>query len=63
MAPEFPIIRPTIAEIDLAAFRNNLREIRRRIPEKSELVAVLKADGYGHGARERAHGGSSLSAG
>ena len=42
--------RRTVATIDLAAFRANLRALRSRLPAGSKLVAVLKADGYGHGA-------------
>ncbi|HYM61017.1 MAG TPA: alanine racemase [Thermoanaerobaculia bacterium] len=45
---------PTWAEVDLAAFRRNVAEVRRRLPARSRLVAVLKADGYGHGAVELA---------
>lgn len=44
------IFRRTVAAIDLGAFRENVRAIRSPIPASSKLVAVLKADGYGHGA-------------
>ncbi|MBW5481450.1 alanine racemase [Streptomyces bambusae] len=37
------------AEIDLDAVRENVRALRARAP-RSELMAVVKADGYGHGA-------------
>src|SRR5689334_15343595 len=37
------------AEIDLAALRANVRTLRARAP-KSALMAVVKSDGYGHGA-------------
>ena len=37
------------AEIDLDALRANVRTLRARAP-RSELMAVVKADGYGHGA-------------
>ncbi|MER6915554.1 alanine racemase [Streptomyces sp. NPDC000594] len=37
------------AEIDLAALRANVRALRDRAP-RSALMAVVKADGYGHGA-------------
>jgi alanine racemase len=47
-------IRPTWAEIDLAAFDRNIDAIVRPLPEGSRLIAVLKADGYGHGAVELA---------
>jgi alanine racemase len=47
-------LRPTWAEIDLAAFSRNVAAVRRRLPQGSRLMAVLKADGYGHGAVELA---------
>ena len=55
-APELePLtLRPTFAEIDLGAFRRNLQSIREMLPVNSRLIAVLKADGYGHGAIELA---------
>ncbi|MET9463558.1 alanine racemase [Streptomyces sp. NPDC006544] len=37
------------AEIDLDAVRENVRALRERAP-RSELMAVVKADAYGHGA-------------
>ncbi|MYU51010.1 MULTISPECIES: alanine racemase [Streptomyces] len=37
------------AAIDLAAVRSNVRALRRRAPG-AELMAVVKSDGYGHGA-------------
>ncbi|MFE7134655.1 alanine racemase [Streptomyces sp. NPDC057638] len=37
------------AEIDLDALRANVRVLRSRAP-RSALMAVVKADGYGHGA-------------
>ena len=40
----------TFAEIDLDAIENNLKEIRNCIQETTKLCAVVKADGYGHGA-------------
>lgn len=45
-----PLIRPTWAEIDLEAVRNNVRQIRRLIGEGPEIMAVVKAEAYGHGA-------------
>lgn len=44
------ILRDVYAEIDLAAIRHNLTEIRRRISPNSKLCAVVKAGAYGHGA-------------
>src|SRR5882724_3539221 len=46
--------RPTYAEIDLDRFDNNIDVIARLLPEGARLVAVLKADGGGHGAVELA---------
>lgn len=42
------MVRPTYAEIDLGAIKHNVRSISRLIGP-SELCAVVKADGYGHG--------------
>lgn len=42
-------VRPTRAEINLASLRHNLRVIAR--VAKSPVWSVLKADGYGHGAK------------
>jgi len=39
--------RPTVAEIDLGAVRHNVRTLR---PPDAALMAVVKANGYGHGA-------------
>ncbi len=44
-----PIDRPTVATIHLAAVRANFAEARRRA-EGREVIAVVKADAYGHGA-------------
>jgi alanine racemase len=40
------------AEIDLNAIAGNVRELRRRTDPGAKLMAVVKADGYGHGAVE-----------
>jgi alanine racemase len=42
-------VRPTRAEINLEALRHNLRVIQRHAGS-ARVWAVLKADGYGHGA-------------
>jgi len=44
--------RPTFAEIDLAALQHNLRVIRSTLPGTTEILAVVKADAYGHGFEE-----------
>ena len=41
----------TRAEVDLGAVRHNVGTLRRRAPN-SRLMAVVKADAYGHGAAE-----------
>lgn len=41
--------RPTVSEIDLRALEHNLRLIRA-ISKKRKVLAVVKADAYGHGA-------------
>jgi alanine racemase len=40
------------AEIDLKAIAHNVRELRRIIRGNAQMIAVVKADGYGHGALE-----------
>jgi alanine racemase len=42
-------VRPTRAEINLEALRHNVRVVRRHAGA-ARVWAVLKADGYGHGA-------------
>lgn len=38
------------AVINLAAIRHNIREIRRTLPKDTKVMAVIKANAYGHGA-------------
>jgi len=45
------VLRPVWAEIDLAAVRHNVR-LLRELASPAQLCAVVKADGYGHGAVE-----------
>jgi alanine racemase len=42
-------LRPVWAEVDLAALRANVVELRR-VVAPARVLAVVKADGYGHGA-------------
>jgi alanine racemase len=44
--------RPTIAEIDRSALRWNLKQVQRRVKNGVPLMAVVKADAYGHGIAE-----------
>lgn len=52
--------RPTWVEVDLGAIRDNARILK---PETAELMAVVKANGYGHGdvevARAAIEGGAT----
>ena len=45
-------MRATRAIVDLGAISHNIAEIRKRIGNQRNLMAVVKADGYGHGAVE-----------
>lgn len=38
------------AEISLEAIGHNIREVKKRLPEGVKLLAVVKANAYGHGA-------------
>ncbi len=44
--------RPVWVEIDLAAIASNMAEIRRITSPTTGVMAVVKANGYGHGAIE-----------
>jgi len=51
----------TWAEVRLDRIAHNIHAIRRRLPESCKFMAVVKADGYGHGAVRVA--GAALRAG
>ena len=42
--------RPTVAEIHLPALRHNFRALCSLIPNGTRMIAVVKANAYGHGA-------------
>lgn len=44
--------RPNWAEVSLGALRRNYRALRQLAGKEVEVCAVVKADAYGHGARE-----------
>ena len=44
-------IRAAWAEIDLDKLAHNMREVRRLTSQDALVMAVIKADGYGHGAK------------
>jgi alanine racemase len=57
--------RPTTLEIDLDAAASNVRAVRQLVGSARKIFAVVKADGYGHGAAEMgavflAHGADAL---
>ncbi len=43
-------LKRTWAQVDLSALRHNYREIRRKVRPEAKIMAVVKADCYGHGA-------------
>jgi len=46
-------LRPrVVAEVSIDAIRYNYRQIRSIVPRHTEIMAIVKADGYGHGAIE-----------
>ncbi|MFE7951204.1 alanine racemase [Streptomyces sp. NPDC057426] len=47
---ETPPPRRARAEIDLGALRANVRTLRARVAPQAQVMAVVKADAYGHGA-------------
>ncbi|HEY4601011.1 MAG TPA: alanine racemase [Cerasibacillus sp.] len=46
------LYRPTWAEIDLAAIGYNIKQIKKTLSTGTEIMAVVKANGYGHGSVE-----------
>ncbi|MGG1572670.1 alanine racemase [Fictibacillus sp. NRS-1165] len=42
--------RDTWAEVDLSCIRDNIRSFSGLLADGTEIMAVVKADGYGHGA-------------
>ncbi|HEX9454334.1 MAG TPA: alanine racemase, partial [Candidatus Binatia bacterium] len=49
---KFPKGRPTHCYIDHAALRWNLRQIKKTVGPRVKILAMVKANGYGHGAVE-----------
>lgn len=41
--------------IDLSILETNMKQIRSAVPSTSKILAVVKADGYGHGAVQTAY--------
>lgn len=44
-------LRPrVVAEVNLDAIKHNYKQIRNQVPHEVEMMAIVKADAYGHGA-------------
>ncbi len=43
------VSRPTRVEIDLAALRHNFQNVQRTVGDRCHVLAVVKANAYGHG--------------
>nr|WP_249777677.1 alanine racemase [Paenalkalicoccus suaedae] len=56
-----PFYRDTWAEVDLDAIAHNIHAIKSTLPEHVHIMAVVKANAYGHGAADVAR--ESLAAG
>ncbi len=52
--------RPTRAIVNLRNYQGNLRGIRRRIGRRCRVMAVVKAQGYGHGMLECARAAAEI---
>ncbi|MDQ3011239.1 MAG: alanine racemase, partial [Acidobacteriota bacterium] len=48
--PQITHQRPTWAEISLPALTNNYRTVKAHLDHNAQLMAVVKANAYGHGA-------------
>lgn len=55
--------RPTQAVINLAAIQSNIENFKAYVDQKTEIWAVVKANGYGHGAIRVAQSANDLVAG
>ncbi len=43
------IYRPTVIEVDLNAIKSNIMSLKGKLPSKTQIIAVVKANAYGHG--------------
>jgi alanine racemase len=46
------LLRPAYLEVDLGALAYNIKNIKKKLGRDVELMVIVKADGYGHGAYE-----------
>jgi len=49
------ILRRSWVEVDLDQLKQNVEIYREQLPPESKVMAVVKADAYGHGDIEVAH--------
>lgn len=42
--------RPTVARIRLDHLRHNLKQLQSHVPDSQQIMAIVKANAYGHGA-------------
>ena len=48
---EMESLRPrVVAEVNIDAIKHNYGEIRKHVPSEVEMMAIVKADAYGHGS-------------
>ena len=45
-----PIYRETVIEVNLDRIADNVKQIRAMVGKDVKIAAVVKANGYGHGA-------------
>lgn len=43
------LYRPTFIEIDLLAIQTNIERLKETLPSSTQIIAVVKANAYGHG--------------
>ncbi len=46
------MFRPTLAEVKLDNIKHNIHALTEDLPKEVKIMAVIKADGYGHGSYE-----------
>ncbi|MGI5892120.1 MAG: alanine racemase [Bacillota bacterium] len=49
------IAAPAWVEVDLAAIAHNIKQIRAKVGPQIKIMGIIKANAYGHGAKEVAH--------
>ena len=43
------LYRPTFMQVNLQAIQSNIQQMQQMLPVNTELIAVVKANAYGHG--------------